>query len=116
MPLDETRAHGVTPELNRDYRTRTANQQAAFVLPYLRPDMTLLDIGCGPGTITIGLAEVVTPGQVIGIDHDYEHIAAARALASERQVTNITFELPGIKARKACWNKFRPSRSYCHSH
>ncbi len=92
MTSQERRAHGVTPGLNRDYAFRTASQQAAFVLPFLGSGMNLLDVGCGPGTITIGLARTVFPGQVTGIDHDSLHIEAARALAVERGVTNVTFQ------------------------
>lgn len=86
------RAHGVTPVLNQDYASRTAAQQAAFVLPYLHPGMNLLDIGCGPGTITTGLARVVAPGSVIGIDLDSKHIEEAKSLAAEQSVTNINFQ------------------------
>ncbi|HZM83055.1 MAG TPA: methyltransferase domain-containing protein [Candidatus Limnocylindrales bacterium] len=49
---------------------RTAQSQAAFLLPHLRPGMTLLDLGCGPGTITVGLAEAVAPGLTVGVDLD----------------------------------------------
>ena len=42
---------------------RTAEGWAAFLLPHLRPEMLVLDIGCGPGSITVGLT-----GQVIGLD------------------------------------------------
>ena len=93
MPTQDERAHGVTPGLRQDYVNRTADQQAAFVLPYLHPGMNLLDVGCGPGTITVGLAHVVAPGHVTGIDHDEEHIEAARALAAKREVTNVTFQI-----------------------
>lgn len=93
MTSPSERAHGVTPGLRQDYATRTAEHQAAFVLPYLRPGMNLLDIGCGPGTITLGLAKAVAPGHVTGLDHDSTHIAAAQALAAERGVTNATFHL-----------------------
>ena len=59
---------GYTPATVQHYASRTAVQQAAFFLPYLRPGMSLLDCGCGPGTITIGLSHAVAPGQVVGID------------------------------------------------
>ncbi len=55
--------------------------------------MSLLDVGCGPGSITVGLAAAVAPGGVIGLDHDAAHIEAARSFALERGVTNATFEL-----------------------
>ena len=86
------RAHGVTPGLDRDYATRRANAQAAFLLPYLQPGMDLLDIGCGPGTITIGLAKMVGPGHVIGIDHDITHIDSAKNLAAKMGVANVSFQ------------------------
>jgi ubiquinone/menaquinone biosynthesis C-methylase UbiE len=93
MASQRERAHGVTPGLRQDYATRTADRQAAFVLPYLRPGMSLLDVGCGPGTITLGLARAVAPGHVTGIDHDPQHVAAAAALAAERGVANVTFRV-----------------------
>ena len=45
---------------------RTAEVQARFFLPYLRPGMHLVDCGCGTGSITVGLAEAVSPGEVTG--------------------------------------------------
>src|SRR5262245_56595824 len=47
---------------------RTAQDSAAFFLPLLRPGMALLDLGCGPGTITAGLAEAIAPGIATGVD------------------------------------------------
>jgi SAM-dependent methyltransferase len=94
----EERAHGVTPGLRRDYAGRTAEMQAAFVLPHLGPGMRLLDVGCGPGTITLGLARAVSPGRVTGIDHDPDHVAAALRLARERGITNASFQLGDVLA------------------
>jgi ubiquinone/menaquinone biosynthesis C-methylase UbiE len=79
MALQSQRALGVTPRLSKDYTARTADQQAAFVLPYLREGTNLLDVDCRPGTITFGLAHAVAPGRVTGIDHDSVHIEAARS-------------------------------------
>jgi ubiquinone/menaquinone biosynthesis C-methylase UbiE len=92
MAAQDGRAHGVTPGLSRDYGRRTAERQAAFVLPYLRPGMHVLDIGCGPGSISLGLAQAVAPGRVSGIDHDWLHVEAARALAAERGAANVSFQ------------------------
>lgn len=92
MNTRNVRAHGVTPSLSQDYVKRTATHQAAFILPFLHSGMNLLDVGCGPGTITMGLAQVAAPGQVIGVDHDWQHIEMARKLALENEVDNITFQ------------------------
>ncbi len=57
---------------------RTAESHAAFLLRELKPQMSLLDVGCGPGTITLGLARAVHPGTVVGIELDLEqtrHVA-----------------------------------------
>jgi SAM-dependent methyltransferase len=44
------------------------------------PGQTVLDLGCGPGTDLAAMAPLVAPqGAVIGIDHDPEMVAEARA-------------------------------------
>lgn len=90
---EEDRAHGVTPGLRRDYAARVASEQAAFVLGHLRSGMSLLDVGCGPGSISVGLAAAILPGRLTGIDHDAPHIDAARALANEKGVENASFQV-----------------------
>jgi SAM-dependent methyltransferase len=80
----------------RYMRRRHAARDAAFFLPHLKPDMTLLDCGCGPGTITLGLAEVVAPGKVIGVDLHAGQIETASRLALERAVPNVRFEPASI--------------------
>lgn len=56
---------------------RWAERNAAFLLPHLTGGQRLLDVGCGPGTITQGLAARTAPGQAVGIDVDPEFVAAA---------------------------------------
>ena len=77
-------------------RRRTAAQNAAFLLPHLGSGMRLLDCGCGPGAITLGLAEAVAPGEVVGIDITPERMDEARALAAERGCTNVRFEVADV--------------------
>ena len=53
--------------------------------------MSLVDCGCGPGTITIGLAEILAPGQVSGVDIDASRFTSADSYVSEREVSNLRF-------------------------
>ncbi|MDP8923625.1 MAG: class I SAM-dependent methyltransferase [Chloroflexota bacterium] len=58
--------------------------------------MRLLDCGCGPGSITVGLAEAAAPGEVIGLDLQPAQIERARLLAAERGVLNVRFEVGDV--------------------
>jgi ubiquinone/menaquinone biosynthesis C-methylase UbiE len=69
--------HGHHESVLRSHRWRTVENSAAYLLPHLRPGLTLLDVGCGPGTITADFAERLAPGRVCGIDASADVIAAA---------------------------------------
>jgi SAM-dependent methyltransferase len=79
-------------------RARTAATSAAFLLGYLKPGMALLDCGCGEGSITLGLAELVAPGQVVGVDLAPGAIERARQRAADRGVMNVRFEAGSVYA------------------
>jgi SAM-dependent methyltransferase len=83
---------GAIRQTTQHFARRTASKDFAFMLPYLRSGMALLDCGCGPGTISADLAEIVAPGEFVGIDRDDDHLQRARALAAERGLTNARFE------------------------
>jgi ubiquinone/menaquinone biosynthesis C-methylase UbiE len=55
--------------------------------------MRLLDVGCGPGSITIGLATVVAPGEAVGVDIQGDVIERARDSARQDEVVNVRFEV-----------------------
>ena len=73
---------------------RSAARNAAHLLPLLRPGMELLDLGCGPGLITLGLARAVYPGRATGLDRDGQQVGNARANARLEGVENACF-IPG---------------------
>jgi ubiquinone/menaquinone biosynthesis C-methylase UbiE len=66
--MPDTYIHGHHPSVLASHTWRTAENSAAFLLPELTPAMSILDVGCGPGTITAGLAERVPDGHVTAID------------------------------------------------
>lgn len=75
---------------------RTAGTHAGFFAPYLRSGMQLLDCGCGPGTISIGIAETIVPGELVGIDLDRQHIELARRHAEDSGISNAHFETANV--------------------
>jgi ubiquinone/menaquinone biosynthesis C-methylase UbiE len=60
--------HGHHESVLRSHRWRTVENSAAYLVPFLRPGLDLLDVGCGPGSITQDFATRVAPGRVCGLD------------------------------------------------
>lgn len=82
----DTYTHGHAEPVLQSHRWRTAENSAAHLVPHLRPGLELLDVGCGPGTITVDLAARVAPGRVVGLDVSPAPLAEARALAEQAGV------------------------------
>ncbi|HEX5587062.1 MAG TPA: methyltransferase domain-containing protein [Acidimicrobiia bacterium] len=78
----ETYTHGHHESVLRSHRWRTVENSAAYLVPHLRPGTRVLDVGCGPGTITADLAARVAPGPVVGIDAAADIVEAARESAA----------------------------------
>lgn len=74
------------------FHHRRAASHATFFLPHVRPGMTLLDCGCGPGTITLDFAEIVAPAEAIGVDIESSQLRFARAQVVDQEKLNGVLE------------------------
>jgi ubiquinone/menaquinone biosynthesis C-methylase UbiE len=93
----DTYTHGHAESVLQSHRWRTADNSAGYLLPLLRPGLDLLDVCCGPGTITVDLAARVAPGRVVGIDVSADPLAEARMVA-DRAGVEVTFEVGDVYA------------------
>ncbi|ORA19187.1 methyltransferase domain-containing protein [Mycobacterium arosiense] len=85
-----TYTHGHHESVLRSHRRRTAEDSAAYLLPHLKAGLAVLDVGCGPGTITADLAARVAPGQVTAVDQVADVLSVARAEVERRNLTNVS--------------------------
>jgi SAM-dependent methyltransferase len=75
--------HGHHESVLRSHRWRTAENSAGYLIPHLFAGTSILDVGCGPGTLTVDLAAHVAPGRVVGVDLSPKVVDQARAYAAE---------------------------------
>ncbi len=108
---------GYTMGYDEDFRQmldrRSAETHARHLLPHLRPGMRMLDVGCGPGTISVGLARTVAPGELVGIDVEQSQIDLAQAAATAGGHTNARFRVADITALPFADNSF--DVAHCHA-
>ncbi len=94
-------------------RLRSAESHAAYLLPHLKAGHRVLDFGCGPGTISVGLAKAIEPGELHGIDMEESQIGIARAAAQAGGHTNATFHVGDVTALPFEDNSF--DAAHCHA-
>lgn len=91
MSSRDTYTHGHHESVLRSHRWRTAENSAAYLIPHLRTGCEILDVGCGPGTITLDFARLVAPGHVLGVENVAEPLEIGRAGAQQAGLDNVTF-------------------------
>ncbi|TWD79591.1 ubiquinone/menaquinone biosynthesis C-methylase UbiE [Kribbella amoyensis] len=88
--------HGHHESVLRSHRWRTAENSAGYLLPQLRPGMSLLDVGAGPGTITADLAALVEPGRTTALEASTSALAITRATIAERKAGTVDFAVGDV--------------------
>ena len=86
-----TYTHGHHESVLRSHRWRTAENSAAYLLPHLKSGDRVLDLGCGPGTITADLATLVSPGRVTALEITDAALDLARTEIARRELTSVDF-------------------------
>ncbi|UQU63329.1 class I SAM-dependent methyltransferase [Couchioplanes caeruleus] len=90
--------HGHHESVLRSHRWRTAENSAAYLLPHLTSGATVLDVGCGPGTITADLATRITPGRITALEMTDDALDLARTEIARRGLTNVDFAVGDVHA------------------
>lgn len=95
---DDRYTHGHHDSVLRSHRARTVQNSAQYLLPKLNRGSTLLDVGCGPGTLTADLAAEVAPGRVVALEREQAVLEEARAVCAERLLDNVDFLIGDVYA------------------
>ncbi|MEZ5269098.1 MAG: methyltransferase domain-containing protein [Microthrixaceae bacterium] len=82
--MSDCHTHGHHQSVLRSHLRRSAQNSAAYLLEHLREGDDILDIGCGPGNITVDLARLVAPGRALGIDASEDVIDRAPGGRTDR--------------------------------
>lgn len=89
---DTTYTPGHSQNASEFMEKRSFALHGQFFAEHLSPGLSVLDCGCGPGSITLGIAEAVYPGNTVGIDFGESQIAHAKAAVSGTSRGNVSFQ------------------------
>ena len=90
--------HGHAEPVLRSHRSRTVANSAAYLLPRLRPGLRVLDVGCGPGTITADLARIVGAGNVVAVDPSAQVVEQCREHLVAEQLGEVEVRVGDVYA------------------
>lgn len=94
--VNDVYTHGHHGSVLRSHRWRTAENSARYLLDHLAPHMSLLDVGCGPATITCDLSGLVA--WVVGIEPNEGILREAEETRRQRNADNVSFEVGSVEA------------------
>ncbi|KIW68765.1 hypothetical protein PV04_04687 [Phialophora macrospora] len=120
MEQDQSRSEkpGHPPAQAMLHELRTAENSAAHVLPTLQsmkasnPQVKLLDVGAGSGTISVSFAQLIPDGHVTGVDLNANILPRARAVAEKAGVQNIDFQQGDVSKPPFADESF--DMTFCH--
>lgn len=94
LMTEDRYTHGHQESVVSAHATRTIANSAAYLSGHLAAGLDLLDVGCGPGSITAEFAARVAPGgTVLGIDYSAEVIDRAQSVFGDSGATFQTMDL-----------------------
>lgn len=114
--MSPTYTQGHTETVLQSQTWRTVENSAAYLLGELAPGMTVLDVGCGPGTITVDLARRVAPGLVVGVDQEPSVVERARRLADQLGISNVRFVVADVADLPAACGSSPAGFDLVHAH
>lgn len=91
-----TYTHGHHESVLRSHNVRDIANSAAYLRPHLTPETRLLDVGAGPGSITVDFAGVVA--HVTATEIDESALSLSRDLAAQRGLDNLDFSVEDVHA------------------
>lgn len=95
---EQVYGQGHAESVVRSQNWRNVTNSAGYLAPELRSGLDVLDLGCGPGTITVDIARRVAPGRVLGVDASERVLATARENAVRAVAENVEFRCADIRS------------------
>lgn len=77
-------------------RNRTFDKCCGFIKELVKQSTSILDIGCWPGSVTVGFADANPSATVIGVDFNESQLEVARSYTQHPNRENLSFEQGSI--------------------